>query len=176
MRKFIKFIFILLILIFICYYGLKNIFPLEHKDLVEKYSLEYSVDKNLIYAVIKAESNFTADAVSHVGANGLMQLTDNTAYWIASRIGDDSFKIENISDPETNIKYGVWYIKYLSEQLENTDLVIMSYNAGINNVLDWIDNQKISTDEIQIQNIPYRETKIYLTKVKTYRKIYELLY
>lgn len=166
----------MIILLAVCLYGLKDIFPLEHRELVEKYSNEYSVDKNLIYAVIKAESNFSTDAVSHVGASGLMQLTDDTAYWISQKIGDDSFSIENISDPETNIKYGVWYLKYLENELSDPDLVIMAYNAGINNVRSWINDKKISADELKIQDIPYRETKIYLTKVKTYRKIYELIY
>ncbi len=62
--------------------------PLEYKNAVEKYSEEYNVDKYLVYAVIKTESGFKADALSNVGARGLMQIMEDTFDWIKFRMGD----------------------------------------------------------------------------------------
>ena len=176
MLKFIKLIIFICVLLAISYFGLLHLFPAEYSDIVEKYSEMYDVDEDLVYAVIKTESNFTKDAVSHAGANGLMQLTDETALWVAGNLNIDNFSPDMLKEPETNINLGVWYISYLINEMKNTDLAILSYNAGINKVKSWINDGIILKDGIDIEKIPYRETKIYLTKVKLYRKIYDILY
>lgn len=176
MFKFIKLIFFIAVLLAVSYFGLLHLFPAEYSDIVEKYSEKYDISEDLVYAIIKTESNFSKDAVSHAGANGLMQLTDETALWIAEMLNIENFSIESVSDPETNINLGVWYISYLIKEMKNTDLAILSYNAGINKVKSWINDGIIDKNGISIEKIPYRETKIYLTKVKLYRKVYELLY
>lgn len=175
-RKFIRFVILVCLLFGVCYFGLLHLFPLEYSDLVEKYSDQYDVPQDLVYAIIKAESNFTKDAVSHVGANGLMQLTDDTAYWIAEKLNKEDFSIEMVSEPEININFGVWYLSYLINEMHYTDIAILSYNAGHNKVKGWLDDGIIEKNGVNIDKIPYRETKIYLTKVKAYRKIYEILY
>ena len=175
-RKLLRFIIIIGVLLLCLYFVLNHLFPMEHKETVEKYSNEYSVDSNLIYAVIKAESNFNKDAVSHAGANGLMQITDETALWISEQLNIENFDVYTLSEPDTNINFGVWYLSYLIDEFESTDLAILAYNAGANKVKSWILENTINRDNIEIENIPYPETKIYLTKVKLYRKIYEILY
>ncbi len=175
-RKLIRFILILGVLLLCLYFGLNHLFPQEHKEMVEKYSNEYSVDESLVYAVIKAESNFNKDAVSHAGANGLMQITDETALWISEQLKIENFDVYTLIDADTNIKLGVWYLSYLIDEFESTDLAILAYNAGANKVKSWISENTITPDNIEVENIPYPETKIYLTKVKLYRKIYEILY
>ena len=175
-RKFIRFIIFICLLAIVCYFSLLRLFPLEYSNLIEKYSSEYQVDKNLVYAIAKAESNFNETAESHAGAHGLMQLTDETAIWISNQLEISDFQTETVKKPETNIKLGVWYLSYLINEMEYEDLAILSYNAGINKVKNWIDDNVIEKNSIDITKVPYKETKIYLAKVKVYKKIYELLY
>ena len=80
---------------------LKIIYPIKYENFVENYSTKYEVDKNLIYAIIKAESNFKKDAKSTSKAKGLMQIMDSTAVEIANKI-DELIVDETLFDPEKN--------------------------------------------------------------------------
>ena len=88
---------------------MKKFYSIKYSELVEEYCQEYNVDKYLIYATIKAESNFNEKAESKKGAKGLMQLMNSTAQEIADGIG---MTIENndLFVPETNIKLGTIYL------------------------------------------------------------------
>ncbi|MBO5349938.1 MAG: lytic transglycosylase domain-containing protein [Clostridia bacterium] len=87
-----------------------------YSSYVTKYSEEYGVDPLLVYAVIKAESNFDETVVSKSNAKGLMQLMDSTAYEVAKNtIPNTNFESEMLFDAETNINLGT---KYLSELLK----------------------------------------------------------
>lgn len=147
-----------------------QMFPAPYGDIVEKYSSEYGVDQALIYAVIKAESNFDVSAVSSAGAKGLAQLTDETAQYLAEKIGieyslGDSFKVE------TNIRLSAYYLKYLMNKYDS-DLrcTIAAYNAGEGNVDKWLSSPD------KMSSIPFGETDRYLKRVRFYRKVYSLLY
>ncbi len=71
-------------------------------------------------------------------------------------------------EPETNIKYGCFYLKYLFDKFGEQDIVVCAYNAGEGKVFDWIDNGKLQRDKID-----YDETKNYLAKVEKYYKVYK---
>lgn len=93
--------------------------------LIEKYSNENGLDKNLVEAVIHAESSFNNEAVSHAGAQGLMQLMPLTA----EKLGvDDPF------DPEQNIAGGTKYLRNLINKYNSVELGLAAYNAGPENV------------------------------------------
>ena len=113
----------------------KQIYPIEYSDLVEKYSAEYGVPRAIVYAVIKAESSFDRYAVSHVDppAIGLMQLMEETYTDMARLLGDEP-NPSRLYDPETNIKYGVYYLSYLYRRFENWENTLAAYNAGPGNV------------------------------------------
>lgn len=157
---------------------MKLFYPRKYSQYVEKYSSEYNVDELLVYAVIKAESNFNSDATSNSDAKGLMQLMDTTASEISSNITTDvSFESSQLFDAETNIRIGV---KYLSELLEKYDgnlyIALAAYNAGIGNVDRWISEGKIKKDGSDIENIPYKETNNYVRKIIRDYEIYKDLY
>lgn len=152
---------------------LKIIFPDDYGSTIEKYSNKYGVDNYTVLALIKAESNFNPDAVSHKNAKGLMQLTEETFMFCKSNI-----KLgENILNPEVNIEAGIWYLSFLSDKFNsNIKNVLASYNAGASNVTKWLGNEKYSPDGITLENAPYAETHNYIKRVLRYRKIYYLLY
>ena len=178
-------IVIILILIVIVFLGifkdkiLKIIYPKTFKEYVSIYSEEYNIDENLIYALMKAESNFKSKAVSNRGAIGVMQLMEETALDVAkkAKIDIDENNLEQeLLKPEVNIKIGTIYIKTLLNQYQNVEVALAAYNAGIGTVNTWIEEGRIKKDGSDIENIPYKETNPYVRKILRDYKIYEYLY
>jgi len=114
--------------------------------LIEEMSKRHSVDGNLIRTIIRVESNFDPDAVSHKGCKGLTQLKPETA---------TRFGVTDILDPSQNIEGGTKFLKFLLDFFKNDiSLVAAAYNAGENAVTRWGGIP------------PYRETRDYVKKVK----------
>ena len=177
-------IFILLIILFLLFgvlkiqnIILKQIYPLKYEEVVEKYSEEYKLDKLLVYAIIKAESNFEPNITSSSGACGLMQLMESTAKEMSGKVGYEYTVKEVLYQPEVNIMLGT---KYFSELLSNYDnninLALAAYNAGIGNVAKWIEEGTLKEDGSDIENIPFKETNNYVRKILRDYRIYKDLY
>lgn len=153
----------------------KFLYPREYSEYVTKYSAEYDVPESLIYAVILAESGFDADAKSGAGAVGLMQLMPDTLEWL-SRLLDEETPTGDILDPETNIKYGTYYLRHLIDRFGNTETALAAYNAGHGRVANWLKDRRYSDDGKTLKEIPLAETKNYVNRVsgniKQYKKIY----
>ena len=172
-------IIVIVFLIFARIPILKIMYPKTYEEAVLIYSEEYNVDKNLILALIKAESNFDEDAISNRNAIGLMQLMDETAKEVANRNGielDDENIKEELRDVYKNIEIGTAYIASLLEQYENTEVALAAYNAGIGTVDNWIEKGIIKKDGTDIENIPYKETNYYVRKILRDYDIYNELY
>ena len=175
-------VFILILLIFIILFLkkeviLKKIYPIKYNEYIEKYAKEYEVDEMLIYAIIKAESNFKVESISSSGAIGLMQLMENTAYEVAKKINNQEISKEMLYEPETNIKLGIFYFsELLNKYNENIELALIAYNAGSGNLDKWIESGIIKKDGTNIENIPYKETNIYVRKILRDYKIYTKLW
>lgn len=153
---------------------IKRMYKKEYSEYVSQYAEEYNVDENLIFALIKAESNFNEKAVSHQNAKGLMQLMQSTAQDLANRNQIDLTK-ENILDPDININLGTQYIASLLTKYESIEVALAAYNAGSGNVDKWIKNGTIKADGSDIENIPYKETNTYVRKIMRDYKIYNEL-
>lgn len=156
----------------------KIIYKKEYSEYVTKYAEEYNVDENLIYAVIKAESNFKPNAKSNKDAVGLMQLMKDTAKEVAKRINiqisDEEFE-EKLLEPDLNINLGTKYLSILIEQYQNIEIAVTAYNAGIGTVNNWIEKGIIKQDGSDVENIPYKETNNYVRKILRDYKIYSNL-
>lgn len=157
---------------------LKKVYPIKYSEYVEKYSEENGLDKYLVYAIIKAESNFEPKATSSAGAKGLMQLMEETAVERSNIIEEKMLETNDLYDPKTNIRLGTSYFAYLlGIYNDNTVLALTAYNAGIGNVQEWVNNGTIKKDGSDIENIPYKETNNYVRKIlknyQMYLKIYE---
>ena len=113
---------------------LKMIYPKTYSEIISTYAEEYDVEENLIYAVIKAESNFDNNAVSNKSAIGLMQIVEETAIDVARRnnIEIDSENIEEeLLDIDNNIHIGTRYLSMLLAQYGNVEVALAAYNAKI---------------------------------------------
>ena len=158
---------------------LKIIYPIKYENFVENYSTKYEVDKNLIYAIIKAESNLNQQAVSNKEAKGLMQLMPQTAEDIAKKLDIEVTKEEiskKLLEPEFNINLGTKYISNLLAKYSNIELALTAYNAGSGNVDTWVENRTLMADGSNIENIPYKETNNYVRKILRDYEIYKKLY
>lgn len=154
---------------------LKKMYKQEYTEYVKKYSKEYDVDEYLIYAIIKAESNFNQEAVSHREAKGLMQLMYSTAEDIDKRV-DIEINEENILEPDININLGTKYISMLIQKYDNVNLALVAYNAGSGNVDGWIEKGTLKADGSDIENVPFTETNNYVRKILRDYKIYKQIY
>lgn len=176
----LAFFLLILFIIFAVYssdYVFKQIFPQKYSNYVEKYSAEYGLNKYFVYSIIKAESNFDAQALSPRNAKGLMQILDSTGEWAAKKIKIENFDNSMLLEPETNIRIGCWYIsKLLNQYDQNAELALTAYNAGSGNVAKWLNDLDISSNGKTLDRIPFEETDKYVKKIKRYNYIYKKLY
>lgn len=149
--------------------------PLKYTEYVEKYSAQYSVPKEIIYANIKTESGFKSNAVSSAGAVGLMQMMPETFLWLCEK-NEEELEAGMLYDPETNIRYGTYYLSYLYSQFGLWETVYAAYNCGPGRVKEWQENEKYADENGILIDIPIKETANYVKKmtdaVETYRKLY----
>lgn len=152
------------------------LFPFKHKEAILNYSRQNNLDPCLVLAIIKAESKFNSDARSNKDAVGLMQITEDTAEWVAKKMELKDYSSDKLYDEEYNIKMGCWYLNNLRDEFNDTNTFIAAYNAGRGNVNDWLNDSKYSDDGKTLKYIPYDETKQYVDRVNTYYKVYKYLY
>lgn len=154
---------------------LEKTHPLPYNDLVERFSDEYAVPEEVIYAVMNTESSFKSDAVSKKGAIGLMQITPDTLDWLCMRHGTDENNPELLYNPEINIKYGTYFLSLLYTEFGVWDTVFAAYNAGRSRVAAWLEDPMYNQNG-KIVNIPIAETKNYVEKVNKALIVYKKLY
>jgi soluble lytic murein transglycosylase len=133
--------------------------PLRHDDIIRQQASDKGVDASLIAAVIYAESRFH-DQTSHAGARGLMQITPATAKEIERLSGGTTFELADLSDPQINISYGVFYLGDLLTRYDgNAVAALAAYNAGPGNADAW------GGSDMSIDDIPTDETRGYVAQV-----------
>jgi soluble lytic murein transglycosylase len=146
--------------------------PLRHDDIIRQQSAEKDLDPALIAAVIYEESRFR-DQTSHAGARGLMQITPDTADFIARRSGGTRFVQEDLATPQINIAYGAWFLRYLIDHYEgNETLAVAAYNAGLTNVDGWVERAGGPEAFDAARDIPFPETRAYVENVAESRESY----
>lgn len=150
-------------------------FPRLFENLIRKTQKHHPLFPELLFAVIRQESLFQPNAVSHAGAKGLMQLMPNTAKDIAKKIKINPMQLRDLHKPALNIQLGSAYLHYLLEKFNsNTVLSIAAYNAGPYRMTQWLPNKPQAAD-VWIESIPFYETREYVKSVATYMIIYQYL-
>ena len=149
------------------------IYPLKFKQMVFELSDKYGLERALIFSIIKVESGFDGKATSPAGAIGLMQITPNTAKYIAKLQGIEEY---DLTSPNTNIAFGCFYVKYLIVKFDDLNTALVAYNAGEGNVALWLNNPKYSSDKKTLKYIPFKESREYVEKINEtfikYKKLY----
>ena len=147
------------------YYRLR--YPLAYESIVRGHAENYSLDPALLAAVIYQESKFDTEARSKAGAVGLMQLQPETARGIALRTGGSKFHLDDLTNPEINVRYGSWYLRHLLDKYDEERLALAAFNAGQGNVDSWRKAGK---------GIAFAETRHYVDRVDELKRIYRDAY
>ena len=179
LKKVIALILTSTVLLSVLYFGalslLKTLYPLSYEEYVEVYSKENNLSPSFVYAVIRCESGFDKEAVSNVGATGLMQIMPDTFDWINMKLGEDN-PYSMATDPQTNIKYGCFLYGYLLSKYGRVQEALAAYHAGTGNVNKWLKDESCSADGKTLHTIPFPTTSKYVKKVLLTENIYEKLY
>jgi soluble lytic murein transglycosylase len=142
-------------------------YPLKYETIVRTHARNYDLQPALLAAVIYQESKFRADARSPSGAIGLMQLLPDTARGIALRTGGTRFQVDDLYDPDINVRYGCWYLRHLLQKYSDEKTALAAYNAGQRNVDTWLRNG---------DGIRFGETRHYVKRVEELKEIYRRTY
>lgn len=150
---------------------MRFIYPIKYEKEIREIANHFDLDAYLVAGIISTESGFEENALSYKGAKGLMQIKDKTKNWC----------IENLDVPQysdsavQNISIGCTYFKYLMNKYDsNVITALAAYNAGEGNVSKWLKLE--NSKNYVLSDIPFKETKNYVERVETRRKIYQFLY
>ena len=154
----------------------KSAYPREYAEYVTVYAEKYGVPEELVYAVIRTESDFDSGAVSPVGAVGLMQLMPSTFEWLTDDMLFEHLENGMLYDPETNIRYGTYCLSYLYDRYGNWETAIAAYNGGLGNVDKWLEDDAYADGEGGLKKIPFKETKHFVSRVSKAWEKYDKLY
>jgi soluble lytic murein transglycosylase len=153
-----------------------SLYPETYKVDVVQFADKRKIDSYLVWSIMRAETQFKADAISPVGAVGLMQFMPYTAEKIGKLLNETS-KTEDLFVPKKSIEYGAAYLKKLSLELDyQKPLVAAAYNGGPHRVKQWLKNLGQLDYDIFIEHIPFAETRTYTKRVLTFRSMYEKIY
>lgn len=151
-------------------------YPRDYSQYVEKAAKDYELEPSLIYAVIRTESGFDANAHSDAGACGIMQVMPSSFEWLQQiRNCEGTYTEDDLYNPEICIDYGSYLLKYFLDYYGTETSAIAAYNAGFV-VSEWLEDSNYSTDGVTLIDIPYPETKEYVKRVTDSKEKYIELY
>ena len=154
-------------------------YPLMYRELIEKYAEEFNLQPAYVSAIILNESSFDLEAESRVGARGLMQLMPDTAEWIARKLRVEGYAFERMYDPESNIRFGCWYLNYLCSLFQGDPVcVTCAYHAGQGEIAGWLSMPEYSPDGVTLplDRLPEGPTRTYAERVTRDYGIYQAKY
>jgi soluble lytic murein transglycosylase len=151
-------------------------YPRPFSPTVEAAAAEFGVDPLLIWAVMREESRYDPEALSYVGARGLMQVMPSTQDWIAEQLGEELVPGDAFT-PEDNIRMGAWFLRFLLDYFDgDLELAIAAYNGGAGSVDSWQADPRVSDRDDLLRWIGFGETREYLSRVSLSYQIYRELY
>jgi soluble lytic murein transglycosylase len=152
-------------------------YPLKYTDVIRSSSRRRDLDPTLVAAIIYAESQFDPTAVSDQGAVGLMQVLPTTATQIAGQSGGATFTTADLEVPAVNVRYGCYYLRTVLDQFGGDTLAaVAAYNAGAGAVSQWVAAARADGHELRAADIPFAETRGYVSRVFELRRIYRKTY
>jgi len=155
---------------------LKESYPLYYNTIIGKYGRQRNIDKNLVLALIRAESSFNRRAHSWADAYGLMQIIPRTAKSLAAKLDMTYSEPEVLFDPAVNIRLGTLYLQDLLRQFDGTfENAVAAYNAGPHRVTRWKKFKDSSDIDFFVENIEYTQTRNYTRRVMKNYWIYKML-
>ena len=153
-----------------------RVYPMEYTELIRSHAAEQGLEPAYVAAVILAESSYNPQAVSSVNAQGLMQIMPETGEWIAGKF-DERYVEGCLFDPDTNIRYGCWYLGYLLRRYDGDKTCsTAAYHSGQGTVDGWLKNPEYSADGRTLNVIGGPRANTYVGRVLEYYEKYTELY
>jgi hypothetical protein len=152
---------------------LQGYYPRGYAALIEPLARDAGVPLPVLYGLVREESYFDAEAVSHAGAVGLSQLMPATAADVAR-----SLRIKNpdLKDPATNLAIGTRHLKNLLSRTSSVPQALLAYNAGLNRVRQWRRAYPGLPDDLLVEAVPIEETRGYVRKILVSTVMYAFLW
>ena len=156
----------------------KAAYPQKYSAQVQQYAFAYQVEPALVYAIIRTESGFKKDALSSVGARGLMQITEETFSWIKSKIAqDEEISFDDLYDPTTNIRFGTYLLSVCMARYDNDiSTAAAAYHSGLGKVDSLLADESYTENGKVLHTFPYNQMNNYVRKVMRNYKMYQTLY
>ena len=150
--------------------------PLSHASVIRAQAADKHLDPALIAGVIYAETKFDPRR-SSAGAEGLMQILPETAYFIAHLSGGSRFTASDLATPSINVAYGSYYLRYLLDHYSGNEmLAVAAYNGGLANVDSWVAQANAAGRALTVAAIPFAETRTYVQRVLAAQQAYRVTY
>ncbi|MBC7743297.1 MAG: transglycosylase SLT domain-containing protein [Bdellovibrionaceae bacterium] len=154
----------------------KSLYPQAYNLSVQSESGIRKINPYLIWSIMKAETQFKSDAISPVGAVGLMQFMPYTSYKVANLLREDH-EVKHLFEPDQAVKFGAMYLKKLSIEFNNQlPLIASAYNGGPHRVKLWLRNLGDIDFDVFVEHIPFAETRTYVKRVLSFHTTYEKIY
>lgn len=151
-------------------------YPMEYEELIRRYAADNGLEPAYVAAVVLAESSYRADAVSSVNAQGLMQILPSTGEWLSGKFSE-TYVEGCLFDPETNLRYGCWYLGWLMDRYDGEmSCASSAYHQGQGTVDGWLQNPEYSDDGKTLKLIPSDTTRTYVDRILKYYEKYEEIY
>ena len=153
----------------------KALYPLPYESSVRRESGKNELDPMIVAGLIRQESTFQADIVSHANAVGLMQLLPKTAK-IMARQKRIKYAKNKLFDPEYNIELGTYYFKGLVNLTGAPEFALAAYNAGEDRIALWKSERNYDEIPELVESIPFSETRDYVQIVLRNAALYRMIY
>lgn len=152
------------------------LFPRPYWNDLKKYSSSNALDPFLVASLIRQESEFNPNAVSHANAVGLMQLLPKVGKGVAKQEKIKHFTPQALFTPEVNLRLGTRYFRSMVDKFGSFEYALAAYNAGADRVETWMNYGKYRDPQEFVESIPFTETREYVQAILRNESVYKQLY
>ncbi|MGA6982361.1 MAG: transglycosylase SLT domain-containing protein [Candidatus Sulfotelmatobacter sp.] len=173
-------------------HSMPNYFALDIPDLPRKYweilfpkpywtdlkqnSEANGLDPYLVASLIRQESEFNPNALSHANAVGLMQLLPKTGKVVAKEVKLKRYNASQLYTPAVNLELGTRYFRGMVDKFGSFEYALAAYNAGSDRVDEWLAQGKYRDPQEFVESIPFTETREYVQAILRNASVYKQLY
>jgi soluble lytic murein transglycosylase len=154
----------------------EGLFPKPYWSDLKKYSSSNALDPYLVASLIRQESAFNPNAVSHANAVGLMQLLPKVGKSVAKQEKLKQFNAQQLFTPAVNMQLGTRYFRAMVDKFSSFEYALAAYNAGSDRVQDWMGQGKYRDPQEFVESIPFTETREYVQNIIRNANVYRQLY
>jgi soluble lytic murein transglycosylase len=152
------------------------LYPLAYESAITREAARHRLDRALVAALIRQESNFEPRATSRAGARGLMQIMPAVGRQLASAEDYHVWDAELLYQPDVSLELGTTHLAGLLSDYEHISHALAAYNAGSSRAKRWLEKAGTEDPEVFVERIPFRETRDYVRIILRNRELYRSLY